>query len=151
MLTLKSNIDDLITFTESKVDSFSDVAKLKEMKDKVVEFIREDVDNRFRNFQYTETGGFVIGNKEWKPVSEKYLVANPKRRQMPLLQDSGKLKDSILNNGMEGSYLEYTPTGVSIGSELNYAKIQNDKRPILFWSDELKKKVKDYIVESYIK
>lgn len=150
MIKLTSNIDDLIKFTESKIDNFKDVGKLKKIKDDVVEIIREDVANRFRNAPFTQ-GGFVIGNKEWKPVKDKYLVANPKRRNMPLLQDSGKLKDSLLYDGMEGSYVEYTDTGVSVGSELNYAKIQNDKRPILFWSEELKRKVIEYVAKEYTK
>lgn len=149
MFKIETTIEELVSYNTEKINMFKDIKKMKEIKDKVVSIIREDVDNRFRNFQYTDTGGFVIGNKEWKPVKDKYLLANPKRKQMPLLQDSGKLKDSIINEGMEGSYLEYTPVGVEIGSELEYAKRQNDKRPFLFWSEELKQKVINYVTEQF--
>jgi phage gpG-like protein len=149
MIKLTTTIDELVSYNTEKINMFKDIKKLKEIKDKVVSIIREDADNRFRNFQYTDTGGFVIGNKEWKPVKDKYLLANPKRKQMPLLQDSGRLRDSIVENGTEGSYVEYTPVGVEIGSELEYARRQNEQRPFLFWSEELKQKVINYVAEQY--
>ena len=94
---------------------------------------------------YCSTGSLGLGIT----VAVGRALANPKRKQMPLLQDSGKLKDSIVENGTVGSYVEYTPVGVEIGSELEYARRQNEQRPFLFWSEELKQKVINYVAEQF--
>lgn len=148
-MPLKTNIKEVNQRIADKLGILTDPKKAKEVKDKILKAVRKDVEERFRNFQYTDQGGVVLGNKEWKPLSDEYLKANKNRVQMPMLNESGVLVDSIIQEGAPGSLVEYTDTGMKIGSKIKYAKMQNKKRPFLFWSEDLKKNVLKIIYEVY--
>ena len=147
-MQIKSNIPEVLAYLKGKEKLFKDSATAKKVQDRVVEVLREDATLRFRNMPQ-KSGGYVLGGKVWEPVQD-VLLGKKKQAELPMFEAQGKLIQSLTTPYTADSFVSYTDTGVRFGTKVKGAKNIDEKRPLIFWHDELSGKVMEIIYEEFI-
>jgi len=128
---------------EKKLQGFADkAADMKAIVPIINEEIREDLILRFKSSPSTTTGGEVYGGQQWQELSEGYLRTHPKRQSGQIYIDTGAFRDAMTTTGevkLSGDG-EFT---FEVNAP-NAEKLQK-ARPVLFWHNDLIKKITDKI------
>lgn len=138
-------IDTLLQDIESIADK-----SLVEAREGLIQIIRQDADIRFLTSPSTTVGGVVIGNVEWKKLSDYTFKLRPDRATGQLLLDSKTLRDTVVTPDYPGSSIELNGNNVTFVIDLPYADEVNKDRPYLFLHEDLLMKLQQYIINYYV-
>lgn len=121
MVTLSadfSGLEKLNPKFKGMLDRKQDISKLEPV---VKQILIEDVKLRFLTAPLTNKGGLVNGNVFWSAMSPTWLATHPERMGKPLLQDTGRLLNSLIS-GNDDSIFSITRDGFEFGTQVPYAK-----------------------------
>ena len=151
MLELSTEgIEDIQSLLDD-MDSF----ELEEFKDEFQKIIVDDEYMRFAMSPSTTSGGYAYPETAaiyWDKLKESTLKQKPYRRFGNLLIDSETLKNSVTIPNGNGQFVEVLGKTLTFKTDVEYAGFVQDKRPYLFWHDELINKMRmsvlDYLAQS---
>lgn len=123
---------------------------LVEAREGMIQIIRQDADIRFLTSPSTTVGGMVMGNVEWKKLSDYTFKLRPDRAMGQILLDSKTLRDTVVTPDYPGSNIEINGNNVTFIIDLPYADEVNEQRPYLFFHEDLLMKLQQYIINYYV-